>query len=378
MGGVDSWNIQTSAEADTKAGFSEESSNLLLPNAFTTWRYRDTAAFGLAAGSIHLGDNTLFMFQARVDQTMGERVDEASLEYKFSPSFGLRAGVTNYKTSWCRHYDRDNGWIRDAETLCVTPQFKDVTGGGPGIQMFSNSHIGHNHVLQSQVGIYSPLLLGYAPDEFSNAIPSADFHVTKNRKLGLNLNWLNMQSGTEMRLSYMHNNQAGRQQETDLLGQVEQRGHLVYWGLSTPLTPVLNLRVTQMLSQDKMDCWSTLEVTLYRCNLKNTVRKLLTSVQLSYQWDASNLISVGVNQSRLQQDALFFNVKRELDTIPAPFFIDARQFTIAWRKDWGSGWITVAQAMWARQKNGYPALEVPQIRAETSGRAFGARLAYQY
>ena len=165
--GLDYWQLKPSVSKDSAPGYSEENTNLLLPNAATTWNYKDLSAYANLMGTKQITNSISVSLKARANQTVGMRIDEASVQYNLSPTFGARVGIVNYKTSWCRPYEPDNGWIREIEAICVTPQFLDVTGGAPGAQLFANNTWG-DYLVQSQVGIYRPLEFNYAPKEYGN------------------------------------------------------------------------------------------------------------------------------------------------------------------------------------------------------------------
>lgn len=154
--------IRCKQKNDTEKSFVEDHSNLLLPNSHTQWPYQEFSGYGRLTGSLQLGSGVEASVKVRADQTVGFRVDEAFAKKNISPFLGIRAGVVDYKTSWCRTYESDTVWIREVEVICNTPQFRDVTGGAPGAQIVINNILG-NYLIQSQAGIYRPLLLDFAP-----------------------------------------------------------------------------------------------------------------------------------------------------------------------------------------------------------------------
>lgn len=158
--GVDTWQLDASVAKDPQP-WNAQNTNLLLPNAVTKWQYQPSSAFASVIGYQPISSDTHVSLKSRADQTMGLRLDEAMVQHMISPSLGLRFGVVNYKSSWCRTYEPDSGWIREVETICVTKGFRDVTGGAPGLQIFTHQAWG-DYLVQSQIGMYRPLALNYA------------------------------------------------------------------------------------------------------------------------------------------------------------------------------------------------------------------------
>jgi len=395
LGGIDAWAIDTRPYKDSLGQILTNNQDLLLPDAFTVWNYRSVSPFIAASGSYSLAAPLRFMFQARADQATGARLDEASLQYKVSPSLGARIGVVDYKTSWCRNYERDNGWIRDVEALCATDLFRDLTGGAPGVQLFTDNTLQTRYVLQTQVGVYNPLIARYAPDDFSGLVPSQNFKVTKNWKIGASVNLIDLISGIEARLSFMHIDQAGYQpiedtygylaqsgltplSNIDYRGMQTQRGNLLYWGVSAPLTSQWRLRVTQFLSRDHSSCNSAFDDIFFRCNLKNEFDKILTSVELAYQLDSKNLISLGLSQTRFNLNAKYFLSNGDLAYAPSTRVNNSEQAMIAWRKDWERGFFTIIQGIWSRQNFAYPIAGNQQVTGKSDGFAVGLRVGFVY
>jgi hypothetical protein len=368
--GVDSWSLNASVAKDPEP-WNAQNTNLLLPNAATKWPYKATSAFTSVSGSQQVSKSTYLSLKARADQTVGLRLDEAMLQHNLSPSLGLRFGVVNYKTSWCRSYEPDSVWIREVETICVTKGLQDVTGGAPGLQIFTNQTWG-DYLVQSQVGLYRPLALGYAPREFGNYFPSPNFKVTKNNKVGFNVNVLNLQTAIEGRLSYIHANQRAYLPESDILGDVLQVSEMWFWGLSAPLTPRLTARLTQLMQKQRIECWSHLNSGNW-CNLKVAQKKSATTIELAYASSSLDLLSFGWSQTTFDTGRDFFLADGSFVTQDQPFYIETRQLGAAWRHDWGAGLFSVLQVIQAKQKNGFD-----DLNFASRGNAIGLRVGYQF
>ena len=375
--GLDNWQLHPSVEKDSAPGYSEENTNLLLPNASAKWNYKNHSPFLTVSGQQDIYPSFSIHLKARADQVFGVRVDEADIEHNISPQLGIRAGVVNYKISWCKDYDRDNGWMRDIEAICVTPAFKDATGSAPGMQIFTNSVVDH-YRFQTQLGVYHPRSLNYAPQEFGNVIPSPNYQVTQNKKIGVNFNALNLRTGIEARLSYMQAQQAAYLPESNLQGIAQQNAKIWYWGVSAPLTPKLTLRATELRQTDTETCVSDVAQIASSCNLDQILKKRSTALQLSYQLHSNDLLSIGVSRTKFDVDASFYNAQKTQYIDPPAFFIHTRQKSLAWRHDWSSGLFTVVQGIWSSQNNGYPNGGPDSVQASSHGYAFGLRVAYIY
>lgn len=368
--GLDTWRLNSSVKQDP-APWNAQNTNLLLPNAATKWNYADTSPYVVISGNQYIQRDTFFSLKAKADQAKGLRVDEAMVQHNISPSFGIRAGVVNYKTSWCRTYEPDNGWIREVETVCLTKSLSDVLGGAPGAQVFTSNTWG-NYLVQNQIGIYRPLAFNYAPREFGNYTPSPNFQVDSNHKLGFNINVLNLDKAFEARLSYIRANQRATLPEQDIRGTAPQTSNLWYLGLAAPITNKLSVRLTQFIQDQSIECWSQLDAAPW-CNTRVAQRKSATAIELSYRLTSVDLLSMGMGQAKFDTDRSFYTPQRILTSQDFPFYIETHQFSTAWRHDWSNGMFGVAQILLARQKNGFD-----EMNFASRGNALGLRIGYQH
>lgn len=368
--GVDTWQLNASVEQDP-APWNAQNTNLLLPNAATNWNYADTSPYAAVIGNQYIQNHTFFSLKAKADQAKGLRVDEAMLQHDISPSFGFRVGVVNYKTSWCRTYEPDNGWIREVETVCLTKSLRDVTGGAPGAQAFTSSRWG-NYLVQNQIGFYRPLAFNYAPKEFGNYTPSPNFQVAHNHKIGFNINVLHLDKAFETRLSYIRANQRATLPEDNIRGAAPQTSDLWYLGVAIPVTNKLNVRLTQFMQHQNIECWSQLDTAPW-CNTRVTQQKTATALELSYRITSVDLLSIGMSDTKLDTDRRFYTVQRTFADQDFPFYIRTRQFSAAWRHDWPNGVFGLAQFLLAKQKNAFD-----DMSFSSHGNALGLRIGYQY
>lgn len=372
--GLDAWKLGASVDKDPVPGFNEANSNLLLPNSYTAWSYQELSPFGRLTGEKRISRDLSFSLKARADQSQGVKINEASLQKEVSPSLAFRFGVVDYKTSWCRTYEADNGWIQDIEAFCVTPQFRDVSGGAPGVQVVTNTQW-NDYQVQTLAGLYNPLLLNYAPEEFGNSVPSKEYYVTSNKKAGFNVNILDLTTSVETRVSFLQARQKAYSPEARLLGTTKQTYDLWYLGLNIPTRdPNLSVRLTHVLQTQKSTCRSSVAQLASECNRNSTSQKYSSSAQVSYRNGARNLLSLGIGESEIKNQSDFFTPDLQVFThVEDQFYIKVKQASAAWRHDWDGGFFTVLQYLKAKQTNGQLG-----IRNPSDGYAIGLRLGYQY
>jgi hypothetical protein len=368
--GIDAWRLDPSVATDP-APWNAQNTNLLLPNAVNAWHFTNTSPYVIVSANQYIGKSTTLSFKAKANQISGLQLDEAALHKEISPSLGVRAGLVNYKTSWCRSYEPDNGWIREVETTCLTRTLSDVTGAAPGLQMVTQTFWDH-FLVQSQVGIYRPMAFHYAPNEFGNFTPYTDFEVNNNHKYGFNLNLVDIDKAIEARLSYVHANQIAIITNTELSANIPQKSDLWYWGVSAPLTSKLSARLTRLTQNQNIQFWPTKDSGELR-NIEFRQKKTSTSLELSYRATSIDLVSLGVSRTTFDDAGTYFSNINEVLAQDPPFYIRTKQFSIAWRHDWSSGLFAIVQGLWALENN---AVNNGQYAAH--GNAIGVRLGYQH
>lgn len=369
--GIDAWRLDPSVDSDPEP-WNAQNTNLLLPNAATAWHFTNTSPYVIVSANQSIGKTATLSFKAKANQTSGLKVDEAALHKEISPSLGVRAGLVNYKTSWCRTYEPDNGWIREVETTCLTRALSDVTGGAPGLQVVTQTFWDH-FLVQSQVGIYRPMAFHYAPKEFGNFIPNANYQVANNHKYGFNINLLELDRAIEARLSYLHANQLAVVTDNKIGANYPQKSDLWYWGISAPLTSKLSARLTWLTQNQNTQLWPTQYSGELR-NIEHRQTKTSTSLELSYRTTSIDLVSLGISRTTFDDTGVLFSNLNEILEQSPPFYIRTRQLSIAWRHDWSNGLFGIVQGIWALQNN------APYSNTEYAahGNAIGVRLGYQH
>ncbi len=375
--GFDNWRLSPSTGADDPS-----TPNLLQANAFTKWHYENSSPFVIITNNTQLTRDISFSLKARSDQQMGSRVDDLSLQWEISPKLGFRAGVVDYKTSWCRTYETDSPWMREIDGLCVTPQYRDVTGGAPGAQAYTNSELG-DYRIQTLIGLYNPLWLNYAPLEFGNLVPPGNYAITSNKKIGFNLNAINTYSGLEFKFSYIRANQSAYSAPPDWSMTSQQKQDMYYVGMSFPIASNLKLTLTQSyrtLNQTARtdQGFSCLPQTY--CNYNAEIKYRSKVAEVIYQYDAKNQIGASYSNANIRLGQYFYDnpITTLLESDPDNYHISTRLAGLTWRHDWSKGVFTILEYIHSNALFAYSSqFDSPQL-FYSFGNAVGFRLGYKF
>lgn len=379
-GGLDAWAITPrqpqppAADAVfTKGSAYEDHNNLALPDADTKWNYRSSSPWMRFNSSISLSNNLEANLKVRADQLMGAHVDVANLDWAPSPYLGFRAGVVNFNTNWCRTYDVDTPWIAEPDVFCRRNDTMNMNNAAPGLQAYTNTTFGV-YQMQSLVGIYRPRLFSYETKEFgfntNNLRPN--FKREFNRKISAAVNFLNLQTGTQLRLGAMHSDQAGAYVPM-LSGNDRARRNLLdnyYLGLDTYVRPALRLRYS-LSKYVSRDYYSDLLVVQDHDKSE--------TVELIYDWNSTDFWALGWSKFTIEAALSDKNRPIELDALDIPkfaddfYYLNTNSWFVSWRHQWGKGMYSTLQWTHASQTNGYFGGRRPG-----SGDAIGLRLGYQY
>jgi hypothetical protein len=367
--GVDAWSITPRLPAQPPGDFRdgnayEDHMTLDLPDADTKWNYRPLSPWVRLASQIRLNSNWEANFKVRADQLMGVHLDVANVDWSPSPYLGLRAGVVNFNTNWCRTYDVDSPWITEPDAFCRRNDNMRINNAAPGLQAYTNTLWGA-YQMQTIVGIYRPMLFAYEPKEFGFNYRKLreNFKYLSNDKISAAVNLLNLQTGTQLRLGLMRSEQAGLYSPRLTEDDRARRNsiHNYYLGIDTYLRPSLRLRysTSQFASHDYYDNLLVLQG-----------RDKFEALELIYDWKSSDFLALGwsrTNQAVSVDDEAF---NRKIDDY---FKVLVSSQFISWRHQWGKGIHSIVQWTHASQTNGYYG-----NRRSSSGDALGVRLAYQY
>ena len=349
---------------------------LLMMSTNTQWHYNPVSPWGTLNGRLMLSPKATLSLKARSNQAMGSRVDEFSADWAVSPKFGLKVGVVDYKTSWCRTYDIDSPWVRENDPFCTVVSTSGPSGGAPGVQAYVNIPVGGYRV-QGIAGVYNPLLMNYDTHEFSN-INYAFYTVEKNKKQGASLSVLNLETATEFRLGLLGAQESARASEAWYREsfRIEQTYGVVFAGLSFYVTPKLNVRLQTLrhMAENKhvSDPGSTRPHIWRGINLKRTSNVM----ELNYQMSAQDMFALAVSgydfgTSWIETNAPFPGYTYRPDYAQ----YHQRAMSVAWRREWSRGVFTAMQVTRSRftRQDSYLGID----RA-ASADGLGLRIGYQF
>lgn len=375
--GVDTWHIKADVAEDTYPGYVEDRSYLLLPDYNTKWSYHNPAAYGWAIGSTMLTPSITSNIKVQVNQMFGLRIDEAQIEKKISPYLSFRAGVVDYKTSWCRSYEADTVWMRDVEPLCNLQTFRDITGGAPGAQVVVQNHL-DPYVVQAQIGIYRPKAFGYAPQEFGDLYPVPDtkfkYTVNSNNKTGVNINILDLYRSIEARFSYIYGIQEAYAPDETLKSTTRQANKATYAAISFPILNKVTANISHFTQIQNATCRS--DIAPYSsCNLNAFFKKTFKSMDASYPVNQRHTIGIGITKINydFRQDNYDPITQFQTFLSAIPRSIDITQKNLGWRMDFGNGLFTQLQYIKSKQSTSIYGEAYP-----SAGRALGLRIGYQF
>jgi hypothetical protein len=369
--GIDVWAITPSQPEPPSSGFDfkqgsayDDHDSLNLPDANTKWRYRTASPWMRYTGNWRLNANTEVNLKMRADQLMGLHVDVANMDWALSPYLGARVGVLNFNTNWCRTYDVDSPWIAEPDVFCRRNDFMNMNNAAPGLQIYANTLLGP-YQTQALVGLYRPRLFSYETQEFGfnyRALRSNFVH-NFNRKTSAAINFLHLQTGTQLRLGMMQSDQAGYY--SPRLTELDRARHNLvnnyYVGFDTYVQTNLRLRysVSKFVSRDFYDGLLVVQD-----------RDKSEALELIYESRSSDLYALG--WSRV---GIFAAVDDSVMNNKFDDYFYHRQSSqfMSWRHQWGKGFHSILQWTHAAQTNGYLG-----NRRSGQGDAYGIRLGYQY
>jgi hypothetical protein len=177
--------------------------------------------------------------------------------------------------------------MAEPDEFCRNNDSIRMNNSAPGLQGYTQTALGE-YQMQSIVGVYRPGLFGYETEEFgfNTAALRSNFQRDSNQKISAAVNFLNLKTGTQLRLGMMHSDQAGHY-SSRLSSDDRARHNLVdnyYLGIDTYLRPSLRLRysASQFFSRDFYD-----DVLIIRDKDKSE------SMELIYEWTAADQWALG-------------------------------------------------------------------------------------
>ncbi len=370
-GGLDAWAIEPKQPDKPTGQQNREGSAyndhifLYLPDADTQWDYRPVSPWMRLTSNVRLSANSEANFKLRADQAMGIHLDAANVEWAPSPQLGFRAGVVSFNTNWCRTYDVDSPWIMEPDVFCRSWIYMKINNAAPGLQVYANTWLG-DYQIQAILGAYNPKILDYATKEFgfNTTALRPNFTFDSNQKISAALNFLHLNTGTQVRLGMMRSDQAGFYSPKLTPNDRDRRNLLdnYYLGIDTYLRSSLRARYSFSLFASR-DYYDGVQVV--------TDQNKSQTLELIYEWKSTDLFSFGWSRFSINaavDDVAFANFKAD-----DYFYADTSILTMAWRRQWGKGFYSAIQWTQSTQTNGYEGRRRP-----SSGDALGLRLGYQY
>lgn len=359
--GMDWWKLAANTSAPTGIR------RLFLANSTPQWNYHRTAPWYTHESQLQLRSDIQLSLRARASQSSGFRLDGLSADWAISPSLGLRAGVLDYKTSWCRSYDIDSPWARENDPFCTVRTTDLATGAAPGLQAYLITQWG-GYNLQGAFGLFRPMAFNYDRTEFTNAVLQPGSYVNYNHKLALSLNAVNVQTGTEFRLSYQDTDQEATisQPRPSSPYQQRQKAGLFYLAGSWYASKSVNLRVTHLKS-----------------DLDYTCIRAVTLTCLGNVWKSSNTFEITYDAAPVDKFVIGYSLYKLVSGFGSSGtgFVLANDLnfrhkavSLAWRRDWAKGFYSVVQFsksnVWQQAGNFRP--------NEAKGHGLGLRIAYRF
>lgn len=374
--GLDHWNIkQSDADASTK-------NHLQLPNRNTEWPYRDTSPWITAHVIYPIIPRLKFTAKTMANQNFGGRLDELSIDYSFSQSLGVRGGVVDYKMSWCKDYEAHTLWIQDPNEFCSDAKNKALTSAAPGLQAYIN-HVHRYYRIQSLIGIYNPKAWGYA--DFENGRRESIKNPTNsNHKYGASVDILNMKTGDEYRISWLHSD-ITEEAYYSYKQFSEQHGDTLYLALQTGISDswIANISTSKFRSSIS-DAISLDDGSTSKYINQSIFEIQGVNASVTYTKDNIDKYTFGFSRSITQKSGTFPLVS---DSIFSTADIEDQKiyqyvrnvFSVAWVHEFDKNFSTAIQFM--RTVLNYSNEIVHSSAAtasSTDGNALGMRIAYRF
>lgn len=378
--GVDTWNLKKNLG---QPGIVDSTRALNLADSQPHGDYKSTSPW-VKVDAEARRRNAIFRFRFDQNQSVGSRIDELSADFSHF-DFGIRAGVLGYKVSWCRTQDVDSPWMRENDPFCIVHTTSAAIKSAPGIQAYVNTLMG-SYKVQSLVGVYRPLFGNFNTTEFGEDV-SPNLRVIGNNKYGASVNAIDLNSGTELRLSYLNSDQmANKIVPTDPTRRVDQTSEVTYAAISTYITPLINLRLSHFKSKAHVDHKFPAGYAKpgdYYPDLFDIFDRKRNSkvLELNYQHTNRDVISYAysrydVSDSYQSIRQLIYSEKLHYYA-PVNIKFNNTSHSIAWRRDWQKGIFTIVQATFADLTHPLTA-ETTTLYSHSTGRALGLRLGYSF
>jgi hypothetical protein len=359
--GVDAWDLNTPSRTTTRL---KGVDRLYLPDSHTKWQYKNTSPWIKVTSQWDLTSNFSISSKARAEQSVGYLVDELNMDYRLSPMVGFRAGVLDYKTSWCRTYETDSPWIQEINPFCTNRVTNEASLASPGLQAYLNFSPSH-YLIQSLIGIYRPKAFGYNENEFSNVANTKG--VAINDRWGWSINVLDRDTATEFRLSWLA---AYQENNRDDYGYRGQKAGALY--LATSFFPAEKLNVRAQFFDSLVNQASYAEPPAYDQILETNMARQSKSIEFIYQISALDTLGVATSRYTFNWHLTGMN-GYESYTNPNYYQFSQSSNSVTWRHSWPKGIYTSLQ--WMKSKNDQLLI---LTTSKADGEALGFRLGFNY
>ena len=329
--GLDAWHLDYSHEDKPRQ------QRLLMADNKPAWKYREASPWLTLQSQVRMGTHGELELRARANQNYGGQIDQLSYAHAISPSLGLRAGVLDFRATWCRSHDTDNPWVRENDPFCTVKSTSDATASAPALQAYTVWET-DAYQFQANAGLFRPKALGYAPREFNNLVLPPSAHVTQNNKQSLSVNALNKETATEWRLSWIGAHQ--RFFDSGLVPvnpgfaptqlNFDQNTNAYFAGVSWPLSRQLSARLTHLNSASKAHCEQFNPNSGPACTYQ--FKKSSTVLELNYQANPTDVLSLALTQYPAKQAGTWGGY----DSV-------YRSSSVSWRRNWTGDWFTAVQ-----------------------------------
>jgi hypothetical protein len=369
--GFDAWDISKNSESSVMDRL------LFLADSTPQWSERNPSPWVRFDSEALFSQQLSGRFKFRGSQSSDWRIDELNLNWQASPTLGATIGVVDYKTSWCRAYDVDSPWVRENDPFCTVRTTEQATGAAPGAQLHTNWSAGA-WMWQALIGTYNPLLLDYDEKEFNNTpLRDASF-VASNRKHGISVNAVHLPTGAEFRLSYLETEQLGRYKPSQnaLFYDKPQDVDLIYAGLSLPLHPRLQVRVTQLDSR--------LNSRFYPSDspawiFDYTYLRESTTAELYWKLNEQDTLGIGFSKYSADEKTVItrkIDVNEKLQRRASSFTNEL--WSVSWRRDWSRKVYTAIQWSESQSENIVVLTGSPATTQLANGDGIGIRLGVRF
>ena len=345
--GIDAWQISTQSKIQTTPGEVAAPlapvDDLYFANSYTQWNYQPISPWVKIMGSWNLTNNFSLEYKIRSEASVGDKVDDLHVNWRLSPQLGFKAGVVDYKTSWCRTYDTASPWVRENNPFCTTQTTNIATAAAPGVQAYWVAR-SDQYEFQSIVGVYRPMAFGYNATEFSN-YPTIN-GVASNDRWGWSLSAVNLENATEFRLSWLGADQYSNINDDST--QDHNRSQLLFAGVGFYPTAQINIKlyalrntvIRQSLELDSDGVYLDDTTTRVRSSATLEINDQLDG-RNSLNWAISKYSDQSTQNSPSSYDYAYIYNEQPLINQWAQ-----ENMSLAWRHEWGSGIFTSVQ--WTR------------------------------